>query len=58
MIDRIKQDNYMIRKVLRELIILRKLSELECNIFTTKVFDVIFPPGIVQENMSADDKRL
>jgi serine/threonine protein kinase len=39
----IQKDAYILRKVLRELIILRKLSEIKDNIFTTKVIDVIVP---------------
>jgi hypothetical protein len=33
--------------LLREIMILRKLSEMEDNIFTTKLYDVILPDGVV-----------
>ena len=34
------------RLLLRELIILRKLTEMDENIFTTKIYDVILPSNI------------
>lgn len=34
---------YSMRKLVREVIILRKLSEMEENIFSTKLLDVIIP---------------
>ena len=43
LIDNIKKDSYRLRQTLRELIILRKLSEVDKNIFTTKLIDVIIP---------------
>ena len=36
----------MARKVLRELIILRKFSQIETNVFTSKVLQVILPSDI------------
>ena len=39
----IQKDPYMLRKVLREVIILRKLSEMDKNIYTTNVIDIILP---------------
>lgn len=45
LIDNIKKDSYRLRQTLRELVILRKLSEVEKNIFTTKLIDVIIPSG-------------
>ena len=36
----------MARKVLRELIILRKFSQIETNVFTSKVMQVILPSDI------------
>ena len=41
-----------LRQVIRELTILRKLSEVNNNIFTTKLLDVILPPGV--EKLSED----
>lgn len=37
------ENTHRIRMLLRELMILRKLSEMEDNIFTTKLYDVILP---------------
>ena len=33
--------------LLRELMILRKLSEMEDNIFTTKLYNIILPKGVI-----------
>lgn len=52
MMDQINRDNYMARKVLRELIILRKLTELPDNLYTTKILDVIMPYGIIDKSFS------
>lgn len=43
LIESIQKDTYMLRKVIRELFILRKLSEISNNIYTTKIIDVILP---------------
>mgnify|MGYP001150325504 CR=1 FL=1 len=43
LIGDIENSSYSVRKVLREIIILRKLSEIEGNIFTVKLLDVIIP---------------
>ena len=45
----VRQDSYYIRKLLREIIILRKLSEMEDNVFTNKLLDVILPTGVQNE---------
>ena len=37
------KSHYAIRKVLREIRLLRKLSEIETNIFTVKILDIYFP---------------
>ena len=39
----------MTRKVLREITILRKLTEMDENIFTTKIIDIIIPNGVVSK---------
>jgi hypothetical protein len=39
------------RMLLRELMILRKLSEMEDNIFTTKIYDIILPKGVVCKDL-------
>jgi mitogen-activated protein kinase 1/3 len=41
------------RMLLRELMILRKLSEMEDNIFTTKLYDIILPKGVVCKDLEA-----
>ena len=48
----------MLRKVIRELCILRKLSDIENNIYTTKVIDVILPKICFksEEKNSEDEK--
>ena len=38
---------HRVRMLLRELMILRKLSEMEDNIFTTKLYDLILPQGVI-----------
>ena len=43
LIKQIQKDSYMLRKVIRELCILRKLSDIENNIYTSKVIEVILP---------------
>jgi serine/threonine protein kinase len=39
------------RMLLRELMILRKLTEMEDNIFTTKIYDIILPKGVVCKDL-------
>jgi hypothetical protein len=46
-INNIDRDIIMTRSVLREIIIMRKFSEIKDNIFTTKVYDIIFPENAV-----------
>jgi mitogen-activated protein kinase 1/3 len=43
LIKDINKSSYSLRKLLREIIILRKLSEIENNIFTIKLLDIIIP---------------
>ena len=45
MIKTFNRDVYSTRKVLRECVILRKLSEIKSNIFTTKLHQIILPEG-------------
>ena len=47
LITGVQETSYYSRKVLREIIILRKLSEIEENIFTTKLIDIILPEGVI-----------
>ena len=44
---------YGIRKIFREIKLLRKLSEIENNIFSTKILDVVLPPEFDGINPSA-----
>ena len=44
----------MLRKVVRELFILRKLTEIDNNIYTTKIIDIILP---LKCNVQAEDIR-
>lgn len=46
LIKEIDKSSYALRKLLREIIILRKLSEIENNIFTIKLLDIIIPTQI------------
>jgi hypothetical protein len=50
MIKSIDVDPYATRKVLRELILLRKLSNLENSIFFTQIYDIILPDGVINKN--------
>ena len=43
LIKNINKNSYAARKVLREIILLRKLSEVKDNIFTVKLLDVFLP---------------
>jgi len=47
--------HYHLRQVIREITILRKLTEGNDNIFTTKILDVILPPGV--EKQSENDEQ-
>jgi hypothetical protein len=49
-INNIDRDIIMTRSVLREIIIMRKFLEIKDNIFTTKVYDIIFPENAVTWN--------
>ena len=44
-----KSDSYFFRKILREIIISRKLTEQTENSFSCKLLDIIFPDGIALE---------
>lgn len=55
LIQNIDKSSYTTRKVLREIIILRKLSEIEENLFTIKLLDVIIP--LVEEKDSSQIEK-
>ena len=44
----------MLRKVIRELFVMRKLSSAESNIYTVKILDVILPANC--NNKNEEDK--
>ena len=48
---------HRVRMLLRELMILRKLSEMEDNIFTTKLYDVILPQGVICQDSNDLSKQ-
>ena len=48
---------YHIRQVIRELTILRKLSEVNDNIFTTKLLNVILPPAVEKQCEYGPDQQ-
>jgi len=50
LIDDLISSSYASRKVLREVKILRKLSEIEENVFTVKLIDFILPGSAVLKN--------
>jgi hypothetical protein len=56
LITNIDKDVYSARKVLRELIILRKLSEMDQNLYTTKILDVIMPENAVE--VTSEEKMM
>ena len=57
MIKRVQADSYMARKVLRELIILRKLGQLDNNLFFTKVYDIILPEGVLPSDDESKETK-
>ena len=50
LITNIQKDPYLVRKVIRELMILRKLSSIHDSIFTVKCHDIILPDGVITSN--------
>ena len=65
LIKDIAKSTYGARKILREIVLLRKLSECPNNIFTVKLLDIILPPSfdmnssdLMKEPTSAGDKRV
>ena len=45
----------MLRKILRELVILRKLSEMKDNIYTTRIIDIILPASSMKKSKFESD---
>ena len=65
LISGIFRHNYDSKKIIREIQILRQLSQMPNNQFTTKIFDIITPPNgdmsfifIVMEHMQTDLKKI
>ena len=58
LIKNVQKDVYYIRKILREIIILRKLSQVENNTFTTKLVDVILSDDYKQSQSLSDLNHL
>lgn len=55
LIDDVFKNLYSCKKVLREITILRKLSKMPRNVFTTKLYDVLLPVT-TKEEMDSFDK--
>ena len=51
LITKINKTSYTARKVLREITILRKLSESSNNLYTIKLLDVILPTGVTENSI-------
>ena len=49
-----RKESYFLKKVVREIIILRKLSEMKDNVFSNKLLDIIIPEGVVNEKQQAN----
>lgn len=47
LIKNFNHSSYKCRQVLREILILRKLSQSDTNYFTTKLLDIILPEDII-----------
>ena len=47
-----RKGSYFVRKLLREIIILRKLSEMKDNVFTNRLLEIILPPDVVKPKKS------
>ena len=65
LIDGLFKHSYDSKKIVREIQILRQLSQMPNNQFTTKIFDIITPPNgelnyifIVMEHMQTDLKKI
>lgn len=54
----IQSSEYMARKVLRELIILRKFSQIETNVFTSKVMQVILPNDVEIDSLQSKETKI
>jgi serine/threonine protein kinase len=58
LIKNIDKSPYSLRKLIREIILLRKLSEIEDNNFTIKLVDIIIPSTPSEKNAIEISKKL
>ena len=58
LIHSVQKDVYYIRKILRELLILRKLSSIENYSFITNLIDVILPEAYMKSESLSDLNHL
>ena len=49
---------YFSRKILREIIILRKLSDFDDNIFSNKLLEVILPSGVIVKTPQKESTKI
>ena len=47
LIDKISNTPYQMRQILREIFLLRKLTQIENNLFTVKLLDIILPKEVL-----------
>jgi hypothetical protein len=55
LIENIQKDAYMLRKVVREVFVMRKLSCMDNNIYTTKLYDLILPDKCTTLNKANEE---
>lgn len=48
LVEKIANSAYAIRQTYREIFLLRKLSEIEGNIFSVRLVDIILPKEVTQ----------
>ena len=55
----VQHDSYFLKKLLREIIILRKLSDWDENLYSTKLIDFVLYPGFQdnEEETTTDDSE-
>ena len=55
----VQHDSYFLKKLLREIIILRKLSDWDENLYSTKLIDFVLYPGLQgnEEEKDTDDSE-
>ena len=55
-LNKIFDSTYHARSALREIILLRKLTEIENNIYTPKLLDIILPEGVLAPYISSKEE--